>query len=219
MRFEAFVLATCLLVVRAAAGLAQSEPDPAAPSQLRAGSGAFGDWRADAPLVRRKITVNDLPKPFATRSTNNPPRIVVKPAGASPKVPPGFQAELFASDLKDPRALIVAPNGDLFVVESEPGRIRVLRASHGEAKPRENRIFASGLDGPLRWLGVTDKTVRQIPANCGEQAAAGSIHWKAAFGGIASMPGGPHSKAVDEASLRRSVPRLHRPGGRSCAPW
>jgi hypothetical protein len=64
-------------------------------------------------------------------------------------VPPGFQAELFASDLKDPRALVVAPNGDVFVAESEPGRIRVLLASDSEAKPREAKIFASGLDSPF----------------------------------------------------------------------
>ena len=92
--------------------------------------------------------MDDLPKPFATRSANNFPRIVARSA-AWPRVPPGFEVELFASDLKDPRALVVAPNGDLFVAESEPGRIRVLRASDGEAKLRENRIFASGLDGPF----------------------------------------------------------------------
>src|SRR5436190_13056997 len=148
MCFGSLALATCMLLAPAGAALAQSGPDPADNSRLRTGRAAFGDWRADAPLVRRKITVDDLPKPFATRSSNNFPRVVAR-AAALPKVPPGFRAELFASDLKDPRALVVAPNGDLFIAESEPGRIRVLRASDGEAKLRENRIFASGLDGPF----------------------------------------------------------------------
>jgi glucose/arabinose dehydrogenase len=134
MRFRSLVLATCLLLSRAAAALAQSGPDPAEHARVLVGSAAFGDWRADAPLIRRKITADDLPKPFITRSANNPPRIIPRPYTASPKVPPGFQAELFASQLKDPRALVVAPNGDVFVAESEPGRIRVLR---GEAKLRE----------------------------------------------------------------------------------
>src|SRR5437764_3777490 len=148
MRFGSLALATCMLFAPAAATLVQSGPDPADNSRLRTGRAAFGDWHADAPLVRRKITVDDLPKPFATRSANNFSRIVTRPA-ALPKVPPGFRAELFASDLKDSPALVVAPNGDLFVAESEPGRIRVLRASDDEAKPREARIFASGLDGPF----------------------------------------------------------------------
>ena len=91
--------------------------------ELLVGKAAFGDWRADAPLVRRKIT--ELPAPYATRSASNFPQVIAKPISAAPKVPPGFQAELFASNLRDPRMVRVAPNGDIFIAESEPGRIRV----------------------------------------------------------------------------------------------
>src|SRR6516164_10821555 len=106
---------------------------------LLVGKAAFGDWRTDAPLVRRKIT--ELPPPYATRSASNPPRVIAKPASATPKVPPGFQVELFASNLRDPRMVRVAPNGDIFIAESEPGRIRVLRAADGAAKPSSNDVF------------------------------------------------------------------------------
>ena len=115
--------------------------------ELLEGKAAFGDWRSDAPLVRRKIT--ELPPPFATRSAANPPRVVAKPAAAAPKVPPGFQVELFAANLRDPRVLRVAPNGDIFVAESEPGRIRVLRAAEGASQPDSNDVFASGLKDPF----------------------------------------------------------------------
>jgi glucose/arabinose dehydrogenase len=110
--------------------------------ELLIGKPAFGDWRTDAPLVRRKIT--DLPQPYATRS-----RVIAKPVSAVPRVPPGFQVELFASNLRDPRMVRVAPNGDIFIAESEPGRIRVLRAADGAAKPSSNDVFASGLDQPF----------------------------------------------------------------------
>jgi glucose/arabinose dehydrogenase len=141
--------------------------DAAEPGRLLTGAAAFTDWRADAPLVRRRITVDDLPAPFATRAADNDPRIVARPAGASPKVPPGFAVDLFASGFKEPRALVTAPNGDVFVVESAPGRIRVLRAGDGDAKPRETGVFASGLDEPFgiafyppgpdpRWLYVAN---------------------------------------------------------------
>src|SRR5215468_5405835 len=124
------VLATCVLFF-APAVFAQ----PAADSlgEPLVGKAAFGDWRTDAPLVRRKIT--DLPPPYATRSASNPPRVVPKPGSATPRVPPGFQVELFAANLRDPRTVRVAPNGDIFIAESEPGRIRVLRAADGAAKP------------------------------------------------------------------------------------
>ena len=122
--------ATCVLPF-APAVFAQPASDSF--GQLLVGKAAFGDWRTDAPLVRRKIT--DLPPPYATRSVSNPPRVIAKPVSAAPKVPPGFQVELFASDLRDPRTVRVAPNGDIFVAESEPGRIRVLRAADGRPGP------------------------------------------------------------------------------------
>jgi glucose/arabinose dehydrogenase len=121
----------------------------AEPGQLLAGTAAFTDWRADAPGLRRKITPADLPAPYATRAASNGPRVTSRPANAQPQVPPGFQVELFASGLSDPRSLLTAPNGDIFVAESEAGRIRVLRAGDGEAKPRESSVFASGLNQPF----------------------------------------------------------------------
>src|SRR5947209_11611998 len=99
------------------------------PRAVRTGAPAFGDWRADAPGVRRRITTADLPPPNATASAHNGPRIVRRPASAAPQVPQGFRVDLFASDLDGPRALKVAPNGDIFVAETDAGRVRVLRAT------------------------------------------------------------------------------------------
>src|SRR2546423_10940411 len=51
------------------------------------------DWKADAPGVRHKFTVEDLPAPFATESVDNGPREVRPPAGAPPQMAPGVQIE------------------------------------------------------------------------------------------------------------------------------
>src|SRR5262245_19466799 len=104
------VLATCVLFF-APAVFAQPASDSL--GELLIGKAAFGDWRTDVPLVRRKIT--DLPPPYATRSASNPPRVVPKPVSAAPRVPPGFQVERFAANLRDPRTVRVAPNGDIFI--------------------------------------------------------------------------------------------------------
>jgi glucose/arabinose dehydrogenase len=106
---------------------------------------AFGDWHDDAPGVRRKITVADLPPPFATESAGNDPHIAPRPPGAELKVPPG----LFASGLDHPREIRTAPNGDLFISESYKGRVRMLRAPAGATKPQHEEIFASGLTLPF----------------------------------------------------------------------
>src|SRR5437868_89898 len=98
---------------------------PAQKTTLLTGQGANGDWSTDAPGVRRKITVADLPKPYLTQSVNNGPKLVPRPAGAMPVVKPGFKVEEFASGLKNPRLIRRAPNGDLFVAESQANLIRV----------------------------------------------------------------------------------------------
>lgn len=121
----------------------------AAAPGLRTGPAAMGDFHSDGPGVRRRITVADLPKPFATGSARNSPGVVAQPTGREPIVPPGFSVELFAKDLLNPRLLRVGPNGDIFVAESSSGRIRLLRAADGASKPERVEIFAKDLDQPF----------------------------------------------------------------------
>jgi hypothetical protein len=43
--------------------------------------------------------------------------------------------DVFAHDLLGPRLHRVSPSGDLFVAESQAGRVRVLRAADGSRAP------------------------------------------------------------------------------------
>lgn len=140
---------------------------------LRTGQDAFTDYSQEAPGVRRKITPTDLPKPYQTESANNGPKIVPRPADAWPKCLPGFKVDMYASKLHNPRLIRVAPNGDLFVAESGPGRIKVLRGTTAEGKAQETSVFTEGLRQPFgiafyppgadpKWVYVanTDSIVR-----------------------------------------------------------
>lgn len=120
-----------------------------AAAELRTGKQAFGDWSTDAPGVRRKITVDDLPPPYATPSAREQARVVRRPENAWPKAPEGFKVEQFATDLREPRVIVTAPNGDIFVMESRANRVRVLRDADGDGKPEVSEIFATGLDEPF----------------------------------------------------------------------
>ncbi|HEU4357374.1 MAG TPA: hypothetical protein VFR54_02880 [Xanthobacteraceae bacterium] len=60
-----------------------AQPTSNALGELLVGKAALGDWRTDAPLVRRKIT--ELPPPYATRSASNPPRVIAM-AGLVPAI-------------------------------------------------------------------------------------------------------------------------------------
>ncbi len=107
----------------------------------------FADWRQDEPGRRHKIALDDLPAPDETPQAGNPPREVKRPAGTSPKAPNGFTVTLFAEGLTTPRAIRTAPNGDLFVAETQAGRIGVLRPAAG-GKLATRQVFATGLSQP-----------------------------------------------------------------------
>ena len=122
----------------------------AEPGTLLTGKAAMADWKSDAPGLRRKISVTDLPAPGSNLLAINPPRVAQRPVDARPQVPPGFQIELYASGFRDPRFLLTAPNGDIFVVESRRNQIKVLRDSNGDGKPDSNETFAeAGLNKPF----------------------------------------------------------------------
>ena len=72
-----------------------------------------------------------------------------------------------------PRLLRVAPNGDLFLAESETGKIRVFRGVTPDGKPQQTSVFAEGLRQPFGiafyplgpnpkyvYIGDTDGIVR-----------------------------------------------------------
>jgi glucose/arabinose dehydrogenase len=163
------------------------------------GKDAFGSWQLDKPGTIRLIRPQDLPAPGATPSASTFPRIAARPSGAVPQVPPGFKIELFAEGLSGPRTIRVAPNGDIFVAETQAGRIRVLRAPDGASKPSATEGYASGLNHPFgiaffppgdpQWVYVanTDGVVR-FPYRSGDMKASGAAEVV-----VAKLPTGGHS--------------------------
>ncbi|RBP02122.1 glucose/arabinose dehydrogenase [Roseiarcus fermentans] len=172
------MLATMALTVAAAAAATAQEP-------VRTGSAAFGDWRSDAPGVRRLITPADLPPPDATASAANPPARVARSPATTPKAPLGFAVDLLASGLSAPRVVRTAPNGDVFVAESGTGRVLVLRVDGTTPAPAAPHVFAAGLPlvfgvafappGPdPRWVYVaTERSVVRFAYRSGDLAASG----------------------------------------------
>ncbi|MBI1332128.1 MAG: sorbosone dehydrogenase family protein [Armatimonadetes bacterium] len=163
---------------------------------VRTGQAALDDWTGDAPGVRRKITVADLPEPYSTRSVDNGPHMVRRPEGAWPKVPEGFKVTEYMTGLNNPREIVTAPNGDLFIAESGPGRIRILRGRGTDGRPTTNEVFASGLHQPFGiafyppgpnpqyvYIGDTDAVVRYAYHN-------GDLHATGEMEHIADLPGG-----------------------------
>ena len=155
-------------------------------TKLLSGKAAMGDWTSDAPGVRRKITVQDLPAPSSNVLAINPPHVVGRPADAQLQVPAGFKIELYASGFRDPRFLLTAPNGDIFVTESRRNQIKVLRDTKGSGKPDLTEIFTErdlnkpfgiafyppGNDPQFLYVANTDGVIR-FPYRNGDLKARG----------------------------------------------
>jgi glucose/arabinose dehydrogenase len=132
-----------LPTAKAAAAPADNSANGAAPPNA-----PFTDYRFEKPGTVRRITVQDLPQPFATKSADNGPKVVARPSDAWPRALPGFSVQQYASGLNNPRLIVTAPNGDFFVAESKPGDIKVFRGITADGKPQQSETFATGLKQP-----------------------------------------------------------------------
>jgi glucose/arabinose dehydrogenase len=184
-----------------------SAPEPeVAGTKIKAAppNAPFTDFRYEKPGATRKITVKDLPQPYATDSAEKGAEVVARPENAWPVAPAGFKVELFADGFDNPRWLRTAPNGDIFLAESNAGRIRVFRGITAEGKPEQTEIFASGLSKPYgiafyppgpdpQWIyvGNTNEVIR-FPYHNGDLKASGAQQH------IADLPTGGHwTRAIE----------------------
>jgi glucose/arabinose dehydrogenase len=161
------------------------------------GKAAFADYSQQKPGTFRKITLADLPQPFATESVENGPEMAARPSDAWPQTLPGFKVELYASGLNYPRLMRTAPNGDIFLAESRSGEIKVFRGVTNDGKAQQTEVFATGLKRPFgiafyplgpdpQWVyvGNTDSVVR-FPYKKGDLKASGAQQVI-----VAELPGG-----------------------------
>jgi glucose/arabinose dehydrogenase len=176
---------------------------PAGAQQTLTVQAAFTDYTQEHPGVRRKVTVADLPQPYATESANNSPAVSPRPDGVWPQAPAGFKVEQFATGLENPRLMRLAPNGDIFLAESTPGNILVIRGVGADGKAGQTETFATGQKGVFginfypagpnpKWVyvGNTASVVR-FPYKNGDMKASGPAQT------LAELPGGGGHRTRD----------------------
>ena len=110
----------------------------------------------------------------------------------------------FVTGLTEPRVIVTAPNGDLFVAESAAHWVRVLRDASGNGKPDVNEVFASGLDrlfgiafypvGPNpRYIYVANTgAVVRFPYHSGDLKATGPAEQILSLSAGGHLTGGGH---------------------------
>ncbi|BAZ46600.1 NHL repeat containing protein [Chondrocystis sp. NIES-4102] len=115
-----------------------------------------------------KITLADLPAPYATESASKPPKVISVPANPVLNVPEGFKVNVFADNLPNVRWLTLTPEGDVLAVQSKQNKINLLQDKNQDGVAENRQIFgdrSNGLDQPL---GMTFSQGSFYVANTGE---------------------------------------------------
>jgi len=105
-----------------------------------------------------KTAIGDitLPPPYQTESVTNNSRIDGWKDNESPKAPEGFVVTKFADKLENPRNTYIAPNGDIFVVESgtrmSKNQITMFQDKDKDGKYESRNVLISGLSQPYGML-------------------------------------------------------------------
>lgn len=138
-----------------------------------------------------------LPPPYATRSVGNSPQVIGWPSGAMPKAAPGFEVSLFADELDNPRNILVLPNRDVLVVESNrrrgDSRVLLFRDGNKIGKPDRREVFLTNLNsafgmtlhGNKFYVGNTDG-IAAFPYRAGDSQISAKAE------NILSLPDGGH---------------------------
>ena len=198
----------------------------AAQQPLLTGQAAFTDYAQQEPGVRHKITLADLPEPNPAEAVDNGPTVVPRPAEAWPTAPAGFKVTLYAGGdstpmqrsenrrethqatkgtFVEPRLIRFAPNGDLFLADSQAGTLFVLRGVGADGKAQHIEKFATGLDHPFgiafyplgpnpQWVYVGNATtIQRFAYHNGDLHATGAPQTVIPdIPGYAQLRGGGH---------------------------
>ena len=123
----------------------------------------------NAPLAHYDIKPSDLPQPKIEDDVNNGPNVIAQPANATLNVPKGFEVTTFAEGgFTRPRWMALAPNGDVFLADSEGSQIFVLRDANKDGVAEQRFVFVDEQKQPFGiafwkdyvYIGNTDAVVR-----------------------------------------------------------
>ena len=121
---------------------------------------------AGAVVSAQQNSVHPQPRaealPSPAKATANANRRVPQPEGLLPKVPAGFSVASYA-ELRGPRMMVYAPNGDLFVSSPSTNSIFVLRDANNDGVFEARGVFADAKTAPAPPLPPVAPNGRPAP--------------------------------------------------------
>lgn len=174
---------------------------------------AWGQSFEQTPGMVLAIDLGALPAPFATPNVSNGAQSVSLPPVPQLRVPAGFTANIYAQGLAHARSMRIAANGDVFLAQSNAGRITLLRDTDGDGRADVTTTFTQGFDYPHGmalqggFLYVADRQgVWRVPYTPGATAAGGA-RAQVTSGGALGDPDGHATRnlAINSAGTKMYV--------------
>ena len=133
-----------------------------------------------------RINSDRLPPPRKGPIVSNKP-LTVPYKDQTLKVPDGFTAAPFVTQLEHPRRLLVLPNGDVIVAEQRVGHLTLLRDADGDGKAEWIQRHAENFNQPygLAWrdgeiLVADQEGIWKVPHKLGDVRTGSGENKKAA---------------------------------------
>ncbi|HVF30653.1 MAG TPA: sorbosone dehydrogenase family protein [Pyrinomonadaceae bacterium] len=144
---------------------------------------AFGQLPALVPFEKPTVNRVDpvtLPQPNPTR-VFRASKTVPQPADAKLHLPKGFKVNVYAEgNFREPRWMVLAPNGDVFLADSRANTIFVLRDKNKDGVAEERFTFSDKLAQPFGmafhkdWFYVANtSSIVRFTYKSGQTAAIG----------------------------------------------
>lgn len=89
-----------------------------------------------------------LPKPYSAPAVGFIGPTLPRPNGAMPRVPKGFNVNVYASGLKGPREMAVGRDGTVYVAETREGKVLAMRDSDGDGQSDMRVTLVDGFREP-----------------------------------------------------------------------
>ncbi len=157
---------------------------------------------------RFQVLPSDLPPPRTGPIVSNKP-LTVPYKGQTLKVPEGFTAAPFVTNLEHPRRLLVLPNGDVIVAEQRVGHLTLLRDDDGDGKADWIERHAENFQQPygLAWregeiLVADQQGIWKVPHKLGDVRTGSGENKKAAEVPPKQRKPSPHVNAQELVTQR-----------------
>lgn len=101
-----------------------------------------------------KVTVGELPKPYATDSAKQNPKVVPIPDSPTLNVPEGFAVNVFADKVQNARWLTLTPEGDVLCSCAKSNTIYLFKDKDGDGVADDRSIFLDEKRGAMLPFGM-----------------------------------------------------------------